>query len=80
MPPKTVRGCSSRGAAVRASNLYEYDFDAAAGQRVVKVTGGDGTVSVPAPELRGVVQVSPDGSHVYFVAGGVLTTHGTMRG
>ena len=56
------------------SNLYEYDFNGAAGQRVVRVTTGDGTVSVPAPELRGVVQVSPDGSHVYFVAGGVLTS------
>jgi hypothetical protein len=54
-------------------NLYEYDFDGAEGRRVVRVTAGDGTVPVPSPELLGVVQVSPDGSHVYFVAGGVLT-------
>jgi hypothetical protein len=54
-------------------NLYEYELDAPEGERMVNVTAGDGTVSKPSPELRGVVQVSPDGSHVYFVAGGVLT-------
>jgi hypothetical protein len=54
-------------------NLYEYDLDAPEGQRMVNATAGDGTVSKPSPELRGVVQVSPDGSHVYFVASGVLT-------
>jgi hypothetical protein len=54
-------------------NLYEYELDAPEEKRMVNVTGGDGTVAKLSPELQGVVQVSPDGSHVYFVAGGVLT-------
>ena len=61
-------------------NVYEYDFDAPEGQRVIRVTSGDGTVAEPSPELRGVVQVSPDGTHVYFVAGGVLTTNRNYAG
>jgi hypothetical protein len=78
--PASFDGASEDGSKAfftRASrtggNVYEYDFNAEAGKHLVDVTAGDGTVSEPAPELRGVVQVSPDGSHVYFVAGGVLT-------
>ena len=56
-----------------SENLYEYDFDAPAGQRVVRVSGGDGSVSEPTAEVQGVSYVSEDGSHVYFVAKGVLT-------
>jgi hypothetical protein len=49
--------------------LYEYDFDAPAGSRVTLVSGGD-----PAgARVQGVARVSADGSHVYFVAQGVLT-------
>ena len=55
-------------------NIYEYDFSAPAGERVVHVSGGDGTVPDPKAEVEGVVQTSEDGSHVYFVARGVLTT------
>jgi hypothetical protein len=44
--------------------LYEYDFNAAAGQRVIRISGG--VAGDP-------VQVSEDGSHVYFVASDVLT-------
>jgi hypothetical protein len=56
------------------SNIYEYDFDAPAGERIVRVSGGDSTVSAPQPELFGRPLVSEDGSHVYFLAQGVLTT------
>ncbi len=63
-----------------SENLYEYDFDAPAGERVVRVTAGDATVSNPAPGLvepsltAGVAPMnSEDGSHVYFLATGVLT-------
>jgi len=45
-------------------NLYEYDFDAKKGMRMVLV----------APTVSGVTRVSEDGSHVYFVARGVLTS------
>ncbi len=54
-------------------NIYEYDFDAPAGERVVRVSGGDATVSDPMAQVKGMVARSDDGSHVYFVAGGVLT-------
>jgi hypothetical protein len=50
------------------SNLYEYDFDNTQGNKIVRVSVGS-----PTPEVRGVARVSADGSHVYFVADGVLT-------
>lgn len=50
-------------------NLYEYDFDNREGEKIVRVsTGAD------KPEVQGVARVSQDGSHVYFVARGILTT------
>jgi hypothetical protein len=71
-------------------NLYEYDFSAPAGQRVVRVSAGDATVADPA---AGVLPtrcigggqtpcpvVSEDGSHVYFVAHGALTVTPNARG
>jgi hypothetical protein len=61
-------------------NLYEYDSDAPTGERVVRVSGGDGTVSEPSAEVEGVVQSSEDGSHVYFVAHGVLTRTPNSQG
>jgi hypothetical protein len=55
-------------------NLYEYNFDAPAGERVTRITSGDSTVSDPTASIQGrVVQISEDGSHAYFVATGVLT-------
>jgi hypothetical protein len=49
-------------------NLYDYDFDNPEGHKVVRVSTGSA-----APEVQGVARVSEDGSHTYFVAGGVLT-------
>lgn len=69
-PNFEVKGCS-RTAAPGGCNLYEYDFGrAGAGlaRKLVLVSGGSA-----APEVRGVVRISQDGSHVYFVAKGVLT-------
>jgi len=70
-----------------SNNLYEYDFDAPSGQRLVRVSAGDATVSNPAAEvLEGDgyahpwMQVSQDGSHVYFLASGVLTTTPNRQG
>ncbi len=65
-----------------SENLYQYDFDAPVGERVVRATAGDATVSNPAPglvessgSLAGETPMSSeDGSHVYFIAFGVLTT------
>lgn len=61
-------------------NIYEYNFDAAAGQKLQLVSGGDATVTDPASDVLGVTRISGDGSHVYFVAGGVLTTTPNSQG
>jgi hypothetical protein len=50
-------------------SLYEYDFDNPAKEKVVRVSLGSA-----APEVQGVARVSEDGSHVYFVARGVLSS------
>ncbi len=50
------------------TNLYEYNFDGPAGRRVTLLSGGD-----PADaRIQRIVRVSEDGSHVYFVAQGIL--------
>lgn len=56
-------------------NLYEFDFEAPFGQRIVLVSKGSS-----APEVQGVARVSEDGSHVYFVARGILTTGANREG
>jgi hypothetical protein len=57
-------------------DLYEYDFDAPAGQQLIQVSsGGNGDATLGSgAEVEGVSRISEDGSHVYFVAKGVLTT------
>ncbi len=58
-----------------SGDLYEYDFDLPAGQsKVVRVSGGYGGISEPTAEVQNVMAVSEDGSHVYFLAKGVLTS------
>ncbi len=52
--------------------LYEYDFDTPKEVHVIRVSAGSGP-----SEVQGVARVSEDGSHVYFVAKGVLTATGT---
>jgi hypothetical protein len=60
-------------ASAGSSNLYEYDFDSSAAEGdLVDVSAGD--TSGHGPRVLGVMAVSSDGSHVYFVAQGVLTT------
>jgi uncharacterized membrane protein len=57
-------------------DLYEYDFDAPAGQRLTQVSAGGSGDATPGAgaEVEGVSRISEDGSHVYFVAKGALTT------
>ncbi len=57
---------------VNGCNLYEYDFADAAGRNLVDVSAGDS--SGGAPRVQGVMATAGDGSHVYFVAKGVLST------
>lgn len=52
-------------------NLYEYDFNRPSGHNLVDLSAGD--TSGLGPQVRTVARVSDDGSHVYFVAAGVLT-------
>jgi hypothetical protein len=58
------------------NDLYEYDFNNSQDHNLVQLSaGGAGDLTPGAgAEVQGVVRISPDGSHVYFVARGVLTT------
>jgi hypothetical protein len=70
-------GCAQT-LAVNGCNLYEYDAGNQPGHQLVDVSAGD--VSGAGPRVQGVMAFSPDGSHVYFVAKGVLTVAGNDRG
>ncbi len=69
--------CTETVAGASGCNLYEYDFDNPVGHNLVLVSVGDGGVGGPrvagGPRVQNVMALSPDGSHVYFVAKGVLT-------
>jgi len=56
-------------------DLYSYDLAGPVGERLSQVSGGGaGDLSPGAgANVQGVLRVSPTGSHVYFVATGVLT-------
>ena len=64
----TANGCSS-GAA--DCNLYLYDFARPAGHNLIDLSAPEG--SGETPRVQGVTAISADGSHVYFVARGVLS-------
>jgi len=63
---------------VGSHNLYEYDFDDPAGHNLIDVSAGD--TSGEGPRVQGVTAVSADGSHVYFVAQGVLSGAANRQG
>jgi DNA-binding beta-propeller fold protein YncE/Tol biopolymer transport system component len=65
-------------AAQGSNNLYVYDFNAAVGANLIAVSAGD--TSGVGPGLQGVMAISPDGSHVYFVARGVLSAGANGQG
>jgi hypothetical protein len=52
-------------------NLYMYDFEKPAGERLTAVSAGDS--SGLGPGVTGFLDVSADGSHVYYIAAGLLT-------
>lgn len=73
----TGAACSNAFAAATGCDLYLYDSTRPEGERLTQVSAGDETSPTPgagAQVPRSIVAVSGDGSHVYFVAGGVLTT------
>lgn len=62
-----IAGSGCQGAAGSGCNLYEYDLSRPEGQLLRAVSAGS-----PRPHVEGVVRISGDGSHVYFVATGKL--------
>jgi hypothetical protein len=54
-------------------NLYLYDAAGTGGRHLIDVSAA-GSPTSGGPRVQGVVAVSPDASHAYFVARGVLTT------
>jgi DNA-binding beta-propeller fold protein YncE len=68
-PGDAAVGCQETSAS--GCNLYLYDSEAPSGRALVDVSAGD--TSGNGPRVRGVVAISGDGSHAYFVANGVLT-------
>lgn len=57
-------------------DLYLYDFDKPSGQHLVQASAGGAGDATPGAgaQVQGVVQMAEDGSRVYFVAKGILTT------
>jgi phosphohistidine swiveling domain-containing protein len=72
----TIAGCQA--ASDSGCNLYEYDFANQSGHGLVDASAGD--VGGAGPRVQGVMALSPDGTHVYFVAKGVLTGAVNDRG
>ncbi len=63
-----VSGCAETTPGLSGCNLYEYEYFPGDTHRLVLVSGD------AAPQVQGVARISEDGSHVYFVAKGVLTS------
>ena len=64
------------GALVGGCDLYLYEASKPLGERLIQVSAGEPDAPTPgegAEVLNGTVAISDDGSHVYFVAKGVLT-------
>ncbi len=56
-------------------NLYEYDFAGQEKHRITLISSGNAS-----PGVLGVTRVSEDGSHIYFVARGVLASNANSAG
>jgi hypothetical protein len=56
-----------------SSGIYEYDFENPEGEKILPVSAGAPGHETSEPQVAGVVRVSEDGTHVYFVAGAKLT-------
>lgn len=71
----TGTACATSGVTT-GCDLYLYDASRPSGAHLTQVSAGDGSAPTPGQgaSVRGVLDVSGDGSHAYFVAEGVLTT------
>ena len=77
-------GCSVL-VAIAGCDLYLYDRTRPAGERLVQVSAGEEVpgeheVGKEAKVYNGITAISGDGSHVYFVAAGVLTHSSNSQG
>ncbi len=68
----------TNGASQGSTNLYEYDFANPTGHNLIDVSADDD--SNGGPRVQGVMSVSEDGSHAYFVAQSVLSAGANERG
>jgi hypothetical protein len=65
-----VTGCA-KTTGPGGCNLYLYDFSESEGRRLIDLSAG--AKATGGPRVQGAVAISPGGTHVYFVAKGVLT-------
>jgi hypothetical protein len=77
-------GCATE-VAVAGCDLYLYDRTRPAGERLIQVSAGEDVAGEheegkEADVYNGITAISADGSHVYFVAAGVLTNHSDPAG
>jgi hypothetical protein len=73
----TGTDCSTELGESAGCDLYLYDSSLPIGHRLVQVSAGEASAPTPgegANVLKGATAISGDGSHVYFVAQGILTT------
>ena len=70
---------SSSTAAPGAPDLYEYDLSAPSGERLTDLTANALDAGEPA-DVLGVSGASADGSYVYLVAAGVLSSAANSQG
>ena len=84
LSPQQLTDEASEGASVGCAeagsdcNLYLYDSDLPVGHELIDVSAPER--GEESPGVQGVVATSADGSHVYFVANGVLTHLPNGRG
>jgi len=73
-------GCAQESSSKETgTDLYEYDFDKPEGERLTDLTV-DHNADPLGADVQGVIGASEDGSHVYFVANGVLTSGPNAEG
>jgi hypothetical protein len=78
----SATSCSAN-TAVAGCDLYLYDADRPAGERLVDVSAGESSAATPgvgASVRNSITAISADGSHAYFVARTVLTTDRNPEG
>jgi hypothetical protein len=75
--------CSESVAVTKGCDLYLYEMTPGGGSQLIQASAGgagDPTPGRGANVVRGVTAISGDGSHVYFIARGVLTTDPNPEG